>query len=241
MIVNWCDGSRDLGIVPAMNPQESRLKIVVIGAHPDDPETCAGGLAAILSERHEVTLAYLTRGEAGISGVDPAEAAITRTRESLTACNLLNARPLFLGQVDGQSVFDAAARQALADQIDVLTPDIVLTHWPLDSHPDHQVCSSLVFWHWWHHGRSYELLFFEAMLGQQSSMFCPNLYADITPVIDRKHAACFAHASQNIQEIYEFSHGPMERHRGMEHGCQYAEGYIRHPGNRLARLASALS
>jgi len=47
----------------------NKLKIIVAGAHPDDPESGCGGTMALFSaEGHEVIAAYLTRGEAGISG-----------------------------------------------------------------------------------------------------------------------------------------------------------------------------
>jgi LmbE family N-acetylglucosaminyl deacetylase len=46
-----------------------RVHIVVIGAHPDDPETgCGGTIAKLTGDGHRVTIIYLTRGEAGIRG-----------------------------------------------------------------------------------------------------------------------------------------------------------------------------
>ena len=45
--------------------RRNRKKIMVIGAHPDDPETAAGGTMCLLSDAgHEVLSVYLTRGEA---------------------------------------------------------------------------------------------------------------------------------------------------------------------------------
>src|SRR5260370_414134 len=51
------------------DPSESRrpLKIVCVGAHPDDPESgCGGTLARYAELGHRVTVLYLTRGERGI-------------------------------------------------------------------------------------------------------------------------------------------------------------------------------
>ncbi|HEX6908343.1 MAG TPA: PIG-L family deacetylase, partial [Terriglobales bacterium] len=49
--------------------ETGRLKIVVAGAHPDDPESGCGGTIALYTDLgHEVTILYLTRGEAGIKG-----------------------------------------------------------------------------------------------------------------------------------------------------------------------------
>ena len=59
-----------LPLTAAVNPA-AKLKVMVTGGHPDDPETGCGGLIALLTAAgHEVTVAYLTRGEAGIAGVN---------------------------------------------------------------------------------------------------------------------------------------------------------------------------
>ena len=64
-----------------------RLKVLAIGAHPDDPETCCGGTMCLLTDAgHEVVCVYLTRGEAGIKGMSHSEAAAIRVVESENAC-----------------------------------------------------------------------------------------------------------------------------------------------------------
>ena len=56
------------GMTPA-GKRKDRKKILVIGAHPDDPETAAGGTICLLTDAgHEVVCVYLTKGEAGIAG-----------------------------------------------------------------------------------------------------------------------------------------------------------------------------
>src|SRR5262245_34968881 len=80
----------------------SPLRVVCVGAHPDDPESgCGGTLARYAQLGHRVSVIYLTRGEAGIAGKSHKEAADIRTAEAESACKLLGARPLFAGQVDG--------------------------------------------------------------------------------------------------------------------------------------------
>ena len=67
-------------------PAKDRKKILVIGAHPDDPETAAGGTMCLLSDAgHEVVSVYLTRGEAGIRGKSHDEAAAIREAEARAA------------------------------------------------------------------------------------------------------------------------------------------------------------
>ena len=44
-------------------------KALIIGAHPDDPETGCGGTMMVLKEAgYEVVAVYMTKGEAGIVG-----------------------------------------------------------------------------------------------------------------------------------------------------------------------------
>src|SRR5437763_16191861 len=87
--------------------QEEKKKIVVVGGHPDDPECgCAGTVARLVKSGHDVTLMYLTTGEEGIEGKTLEEAAVIRKKESIEACKVLNAKPLFVGQIDGESVMN---------------------------------------------------------------------------------------------------------------------------------------
>ncbi len=70
-------------------------KALVIGAHPDAPETIAGGTMLVLKSLGcEVVSIYLTGGEAGISGMDATEAAAIRHRESTEACQVMGIRPI---------------------------------------------------------------------------------------------------------------------------------------------------
>ena len=81
-----------------------RMKVLAIGAHPDDPETCCGGTMCLLTEAgHEVVCVYLTRGEAGIAGKSHSEAAAIRVVESENACKVTGARHIFMSQVDGNT------------------------------------------------------------------------------------------------------------------------------------------
>ena len=208
---------------------EKKMKIVVVGAHPDDPETICGGLMAMYSGLgHEVVSVYLTRGEAGIEGKTHEESAKIRTAEALTACAILKVRPEFIGQIDGNCEITSERYAPLLDLFKKEKPDIILTHWPIDSHRDHRICSILVYDAWLNTGRKSALYYCEAMSGVQSQNFSPTDYVDITSVITQKHKACFAHVSQEIEPTYREHHGKMEKFRGMEFGCDYAEAFVRH-------------
>jgi LmbE family N-acetylglucosaminyl deacetylase len=185
-------------------------------------------MALFAQTGHEVVSAYLTRGEAGIEGKSHEEAANIRTAEIMEACLILKVRPEFLGQIDGSCEINAVQYEKMKEFLKKENPDIVFTHWPIDTHRDHRICSSLVLDAWYHMQRSFDLYYCEAMTGAQSQNFYPTDYVEITSVIKQKHDACFVHKSQKIEEEYPLYHGQMELFRGMEYNCEFAEAFIRH-------------
>jgi len=208
------------------------LKLVVVGGHPDDPESgCGGTMARFADLGHAVVALYLTRGEAGIRGKSHEEAAAIRTAECLEACKILGARPLFAGQVDGATEINQDRYEQMRKLLEAEKPDIVLTQWPIDTHRDHRAASLLVYDAWLHLEKSFALYYYEVMSGSQTQNFGPTDYLDITATEDRKRAACFAHKSQEPAGFYEH-HALMNRFRGVESGCKYAEAFIRHVQTR---------
>lgn len=117
-------------------------------------------------------------------------------------------------------------------------PDVVFTHWPLDTHPDHQIASLLALRAWRAESnaqRRFQLYFMEVDLGGETLNFHPTDYVDITATREKKKAALFAHESQNGRGIYQRHHQVMEEFRGRESGVAAAEGFI-----HLARLSRPL-
>lgn len=208
------------------NPS-SPLKIVCVGAHPDDPESgCGGTLALYANAGHTVTIVYLTRGEAGIPGKSHDEAAAIRTAEAKNACIVLNANPVFFGQIDGSTVFDREQMDKMANTLEGLQPDLVITHWTIDTHPDHQVAGMLTFQSWLHLKKSFRLAFLEVNAGYQTMQFKPTHYIDISAVADQKKKALYEHTSQNPDEIYHKHHQLMQQFRGRELAGGEAEAFI---------------
>jgi N-acetylglucosamine malate deacetylase 1 len=213
---------------------DAKLKVVVAGGHPDDPESgCGGTIARYTDLGHEVVILYLTRGEAGIEGKTHDEAAAIRTAECLKACEILKARPVLAGQIDGDTEINAARYAEYRKILDAEKPDAVFSHWPLDTHRDHRASSMLVYDAWIQGGRQFELYFYEVDQGEQTSQFHPGHYVDITETEARKRAACYAHASQDpVKGFYAQFHEKMNVFRGLESGYKLAEGFVRHCQNR---------
>ena len=217
---------------------DRKLKIIVAGAHPDDPESgCGGTMALYTAQGHDVVAAYLTRGEGGIEGKSHDEAAKIRTAEAINACKILGARPEFLGQIDGSCEITKTRYAEIYDFFKRENPDIVFAHWPVDTHRDHRICSILVYDAWLKLGKKYPLYYFEVESGIQTQNFSPSAFINIGPVIKVKTDACMAHISQMPEDFYENVHRKMEKFRGMQFNCEYAEAFIAHHQNPVELIS----
>ena len=137
---------------------EGYNKVLVVGAHPDDPETMCGGTMIKLRQMGvEVVSVYLTGGEAGIPGKSHEESRAIRTAEAKKACEAMGVRSIFLTQIDGNAEINKARYAELEALIEAEKPDLVITHWPIDSHRDHRVCSILVYDAWRQSRYSFDL------------------------------------------------------------------------------------
>jgi len=194
-------------------------------------------MARYVDAGHQVTIVYLTRGEAGIRGQAHDEAAAIRTAECLASCKILGATPVFAGQVDGATRVDREAAESMSKLVSAAQPDVLFTQWPIDTHLDHQAASTLAFRAWLAGGQKCELYYYEVDLGAQTNGFHPTDYVDVTGVRARKKAALFAHKSQNGERIYSEHHEVMENFRGRESGVAAAEAFVRlaRPGLPRAR------
>src|SRR5947209_8221633 len=147
------------GSLLAAQPAQA-LKVVVTGAHPDDPESgCGGTIARYTDQGDAVTVVYLTRGESGIRGKTHQQAGEIRTAEAEKACAVLKARPVFARQIDGEVKVTAALYSDFRKLIEAEKPDVLFTQWPVDTHPDHRACSLLTYDAWLRLGRPFALYY----------------------------------------------------------------------------------
>jgi len=207
---------------PATNaaPTGRRLKVIVAGGHPGDPEYGCGGTAARLTSLgHEVVLLYLN------DGAWPPTPAPTRLAEAKKACELLKARPAYAGQVNGHAVVDNAHYDEFAKLIDAEKPDVVFTQWPIDNHRDHRAITMLTYDAWRQSKHNFALYYYEVSDGEDTLQFSPTHYVDITETEPTKRAACYAHASQTPDRYYALQ-DQVAAFRGGEGGYKRAEAFV---------------
>ncbi len=200
--------------------------VLVAGGHPGDPEYgCGGTIAKLTQAGYRVTLLYLNRGEKGCGPTHP-DCSAVRTKEAEAACRILNATPSFVKQVDGESVVDNAAYASFDALISTQQPELILTHWPVDNHRDHRAMSMLSYDAWRSRKATCSLYYYEVTDGEDTMMFEPTDYVDITPQEPLKRKACFAHASQSPDRFYDIQ-SRITRFRGAQIGCAEAEAFVR--------------
>jgi N-acetylglucosamine malate deacetylase 1 len=203
------------------------VKVVCIGGHPDDPESgCAGTLVRYVAAGHAVTVIYLTRGERGIEGASDSEAATIRTAESEAACTIMGAKAIFAGHINGATEVTRARVEELRLILAAEKPDVLFTHWPIDTNFDHQAASMLTISAWSTLEPRPQLYFFEVNTGHQSQGFAPNTYIDISTFVEAKKAALFAHKSQDGEGIWRDHHEVIAAFRGREAGVEAAEAFV---------------
>jgi LmbE family N-acetylglucosaminyl deacetylase len=206
----------------------TKLSVVCVAAHPDDAESgCGGTLARYAEAGHDVHVLYVTRGEMGIEGKSPEEAAAIRTAEAEEACRALGVKAHYFDHPAGPSlVFSQKAAGELLAFLDSVKADIVFAHWPIDTNYDHEVAGMLAVSAYLQKPRRHPLYFFEVEAGTQTLGFVPNAYVEIGPVLKKKIDAIKAHKSQDAERrLYEKHHEHMERFRAREIGGTAAEAF----------------
>jgi LmbE family N-acetylglucosaminyl deacetylase len=215
-----------LGAEPShlANTAGRRLKVIVTGGHPGDPEYGCGGTIARYSDLgHEVVLLYLNEGDPP----DKTGPKHVRVGEAARACEILKARPGYVGQIDGRAVVDFDHYNRFRALLETEAPNVVFTHWPIDNHADHRAISLLVYDAWIRMGKKFALYYYEVSNGEDTVHFAPTHYIDISATAARKRSACYAHATQAPDKFYPLQEAVM-KFRGIESGVKEAEAFIRH-------------
>nr|WP_295928449.1 PIG-L family deacetylase [uncultured Dyadobacter sp.] len=115
------------------------LNIIVFGAHPDDCDLGAGGIASIYSSMgHKVKFVSLTNGDKGHQDIGGGELAVRRYKEAQEAARRWGIQYDILDNHDGELLPTLENRLAVIRKIREWNADVVIAPRTNDYHPDHR-------------------------------------------------------------------------------------------------------
>ena len=174
------------------------MKILAIGAHPDDIEIFMFGLLTLFKERgDQVFLMIATDGSKG--GVNTGE-LLKNNRKIEAISGLKNlSSPIFLDIPDGELGDDPQHKKIIKENILKIMPDLIVTHSQNDYHADHRSLSLLASSSVSHY---IPIMYCDTLMGIN---FQPDYYVDITDIFTIKKEAILNHSSQDPQRFVDLS------------------------------------
>jgi LmbE family N-acetylglucosaminyl deacetylase len=187
---------------------DSKLRVLVIGAHPDDCDIKAGGVAALYAQQgHTVKFVSVTNGDAGHHLVGGGALARRRAAEAAASAAVLGITYDVLDNHDGQLLPTLENRTQIISLIRTFGPDLIMSPRPNDYHPDHRYTAQLIqdaaymvtvpnVAAFAPHLRVDPVIVYVSDRFQKPAPFTPDVAVAIDDVIDQKVAMLHAHESQ---------------------------------------------
>jgi len=216
-----------ISVVSNAQAQE-KSRIIVIGAHPDDCDSDAGGTAALLASMgHAVKFVAVTNGDAGHHKMQGRALAERRYKETQEVAKRLGVTYDVLDNHDGMLMPTLEVRLQIIRKIREWNADVVIAPRPNDYHPDHRYTGVLV------QDAAYMVavpniaydvpalrknpVFLYAQDGfQRPNPFRPDIAIDISSVFEKKISALDAHESQFYEWMPWIGHYENEVPAGKE-------------------------
>jgi LmbE family N-acetylglucosaminyl deacetylase len=191
---------------------QEKLRVIMIGAHPDDCDQDGGGTAILFASMgYAVKFVSVTNGDAGHQTTGGGALAKRRIAEAKEAGKRFGVEYDVLDNHDGELIPSLDVRLQVIRKIREWNADLVIAPRPNDYHPDHRYTGILV------QDAAYMVavpnvapdmpplkknpvfLYFQDFF-QRPNPFRPDVAVDITAVFNQKIHALDAHESQ----VYEW-------------------------------------
>jgi len=195
-----------------------KIRIIMIGAHPDDCDQDGGGTAILFAKMgYAVKFVSVTNGDAGHQALKGTALAKRRFAEAQEAGKRFGVAYDVLDNHDGQLMPSLEVRFQIIKKIREWSADIVIAPRPNDYHPDHRYTGILV------QDAAYMVavpdivpetpalkknpvfLYFQDRF-QRPNPFRPDISIDITNVFEQKIHALDAHESQMYEWLPWIGH-----------------------------------
>ena len=196
---------------PAPDATDGKVRIICFGAHPDDNEFRAGGVAAMWAAKgHHVKFVSTTNGDIGHWGMAGGPLAQRRTAEVERCAEIFGIETEVLDIHDGEIMPTLENRRTIVRLIREWRADIVMCHRPNDYHPDHRYSAILIQDAGYmvtvpyfcpdvpYLQRNPVFLFYQDRF-QKPNPFSADIVVGIDSVIEKKLDAALALASQTLE------------------------------------------
>jgi LmbE family N-acetylglucosaminyl deacetylase len=237
--------------------EEKDIRVLAVGAHPDDVEFMCSGTLKLLRDRGcEISICVVSNGDCG--SMDEPPESITRIRrgEAVRGAKLLDAELYPLGEHDLRVEFDDKTKMKMTEALRETDPLVVFTHAHEDYMVDHEMTSRLVraacfaapipnyfTYSVTPHPRTKHIpyLYYAAPLEGKDiygNRVDQAIYVNVTEAIDFKADMLACHESQRDwlfrqhgMDQYIESMKETAKDLGKRSGFTYAEGFKQHLGN----------
>jgi len=199
-------------------------KVLVLAPHPgDDVLGCGGTIILHRQLGHEVHILYLTNGEKGVPGMNPAKASEARKQEAINASQFLNVEATnlhFLHLPDGDLINNSGSNYEFRHILEKTSPDVIYLPSFVEKHRDLYATNILLK----------NNLIQSCNIGAYEiwTPHTPNRLVNISPVVEEKRAAMREHDSQLHELDYLEASIGLNRYRAGMYSValQYAEAFV---------------
>ena len=203
------------------------MKYLAIGSHGDDIELgCGGTLKKAINAGNEVLMLVMSKG-----GFKDYKKNQIRTRkanilEAKNAAKSIGAKIKLLDFSTKDIPYDSKSVEAINKVLDEYKPDYIFTQWTFDTHQDHRNTALATI----SAARNFENIFMYEPFppsGRSYVGFKPQVYVDISDVIDDKITAIECHVGEARRYGPEWTESVRARAklRGFECNVKYAETF----------------
>ncbi len=220
------------------------MRILAIGAHPDDLEIlCGGTLARFAREGHEVVMCHAMNGNLGHTEIPRDELKEIRRKEAQNAAAVIGAESMTLDIDDYDIYHDRESRMKMTEAIRKAKPDLILLPDPNDYMADHSMTATVGFEASFSaslpqlitesevHFKLTPIYFMDTITGLN---FVPEEFVDISDVVEIKRKMISCHESQTVwlkdhDQVNLLDMAMIQSaFRGLQAGVPYAEAFRQH-------------
>ena len=202
------------------------MKILAIGAHADDVELgCGGSLLKWAREGHQITIYIATDSAYCAPDGTPVRSKNVATEEAEASARLIGAKLIIDSFKCFEISFGEPLNARLVSLINKEKPDLIITHWDGDTHPDHQALAKATL----HSSRHVpSLLMYMSNWYIGTAQFDGRFFVDISGNLDGKLDIIAMFHSENDRTGGKWVQDARDKAKilGKQCGVSYAEAFF---------------